>query len=87
MRVARKVSSSTDKENKKWNKMMKGKLYRHPRFGKVKVLIQPNYRSGGPRNVAIRILETEKDTIVPQRSLKKIKLPWRNLLHMDLLLL
>ena len=52
---------------------MEGKFYRHPRFGKVKVLIQPNYRSGGPRNVAIRILETEKDTIVPQRSLKKIK--------------
>ena len=49
------------------------KLYRHPRFGTVKVLIQPNYKAGGPRNVAIQIFETGKSTIVPQRSLRKIK--------------
>lgn len=48
---------------------MEDKLYRHPRFGLVKVLIQPNYKAGGPRNVLIR-LEDGTETIVPQRSLR-----------------
>lgn len=52
---------------------MVGKLYNHSRFGLVRVLIQPNYKAGGPRNVAIQLLEAGGSTIVPQRSLRKIK--------------
>ena len=50
---------------------MEGKIYRHHKLGEVKVIRQPNYKAGGPRNVLIRdMMETEY--IVPQRSLRKL---------------
>lgn len=53
-------------------KNMEGKEYNHPKFGRIQVLRQPNYKAGGPRNVLIR-LKNGIETIVPQRSLRKIK--------------
>ena len=51
---------------------MEGKKYKHPRFGIVKVLKQPGYVKGSPRNVLIR-LGSGLEFIVPQRSLRKLK--------------
>lgn len=51
---------------------MIGKYYYHHKFGKVKVLTQPNYVKGTPRNVFI-VNEWGLEIIVPQRSLRKIK--------------
>ena len=51
---------------------MEGKKYRHPRFGEVQVIRQPNYKAGGPRNLLIR-LKDGTESVVPQRSLRKIK--------------
>lgn len=51
---------------------MEGKKYRHPRLGIVQVIRQPGYTKDAPRNVLIR-LKYGHETIVPQRSLRKIK--------------
>ena len=54
---------------KKFTRNMEGKLYRHPSFGLVRVITQPNYKAGGPRNVLIRT-HSGQEVIVPQRSLR-----------------
>lgn len=51
---------------------MIGKYYHHHRFGKVKVLTQPSYIKGAPRNVLI-VTERGREIILPQRSLRKLK--------------
>lgn len=51
---------------------MIGKKYRHPRLGVVKVLTQPNYTKGAPRNVLI-VTVRGREITVPQRSLRKLK--------------
>lgn len=51
---------------------MEGKKYRHSKFGEVEVIRQPNYKSGGPRNILIRT-KNGTECIVPQRSLRKLK--------------
>lgn len=51
---------------------MIGKYYHHHKFGKVKVITQPNYIKGAPRNVSI-VTERGLEVSVPQRSLRKIK--------------
>jgi len=52
---------------------MEGKMYLHPRFGKVRVIIQPNYKAGGPRNVLVQQIDIDEEVVVPQRSLRVIK--------------
>lgn len=49
---------------------MIGKYYYRHRLGKVKVLTQPNYVKGAPRNVLI-VTERGREITVPQRSLRK----------------
>lgn len=48
---------------------MEGKFYQHHSFGLVRVIIQPNYKAGGPRNLLIRT-SSGQEVIVPQRSLR-----------------
>lgn len=57
---------------RKLKRQMEGKKYRHPRFGEVRVIRQPNYKAGGPRNVLVR-LKDGTEMIVPQRSLRKLR--------------
>lgn len=54
---------------KKFTRNMEGKLYQHHSFGLVRVITQPNYKAGGPRNVLIRT-RFGQEVIVPQRSLR-----------------
>lgn len=51
---------------------MIGKYYHHHKFGVVKVITQSGYVKGTPRNVMI-VSERGLETVVPQRSLRKIK--------------
>ena len=50
---------------------MVGKRYMHSKLGIVEVIKQPNYKAGGPHNVLVRLIDGE-ETIVPQRSLRKL---------------
>lgn len=50
---------------------MEGKIYRHHKFGKVKVIRQPNYKAGCLRNILVRDT-TGTEYIIPQRSLRKL---------------
>ena len=52
---------------------MEGRIYRHPKLGDVRVIIQPNYKAGGPRNVLVNCMEDGHRVVVPQRSLRKIR--------------
>lgn len=66
------MSRDTKEEMRKLKRQMEGKKYRHPRFGEVRVIRQPSYKAGGPRNVLIR-LKNGTETVVPQRSLRKLR--------------